>query len=381
MNSSSKNQKTAKPKPKKQAKARKAAKAPRAITSIDPCPVANSYRVKSDNPKIVTSDGKVRVTHRELISEIQGANSTAFVTSVNVPIQPGSSAYPWLSMIANNYEQWVLIDMVYEFIPRSSTLERGTIKLIPEYDANDSGPLNATDASSYHNMTENSVWRPNSCQIDARAAMQPSKRKYTRTRRLFNVDVKLYDGGRFFLCQSGVDTADIIGDLWCDYVIDLYVPQVPTKSPPESQTMSYLYNSGVQSIPASTTTRLRWTNTGTNALGVTLTNSQTVINLLPGFYLLQWDIQMNVSIPGSAIFAIIPTAVSSGLTAEFLSNLEFTDDGSGNGARYLNDHGQCFIQANETGVNQFSLNIVAPAYAGFAANVAEVHLSILAVGN
>jgi len=187
-------------------------------------------------PQIVNSinKGSTIVRHREFIGNIQ--SSVAFSVQSYL-IQPGlASTFPWLSQMANSYEQYRLRGVLFEFVSTSSdallsaatSTALGSVIMMTDYDVADEAPtskrqmLNAEFACS--TKPSLTAIHPIECARDLSA----QDILYTRGSIAVpaNFDQRLYDFARFNIATEGMQVAGgVLGELWVTYEIELIKPQ------------------------------------------------------------------------------------------------------------------------------------------------------------
>lgn len=187
-------------------------------------------------PQIVNSinDGGVIIRHREFIADIP---STSAFTVQSFLIQPGiSDCFPWLSQIANSFEQYKLRGMIFEFkstssdavLSTSTSSSLGSVSMMTDYDVADPVPttkrqmLNAEFSSS--NKPSCSFIHP----IECKRTQTPVDMLYTRGSLVIppGFDQRLYDFARFNIATEGMQgVVGNVGELWVTYEIELFKPQ------------------------------------------------------------------------------------------------------------------------------------------------------------
>lgn len=180
------------------------------------------------------SAGNSRVTmisHREFITDIRG--STEF-TKQDFRINPAiASSFPWLSSIAQNYEQYVVQGMLFEFKTTSATAVSstntalGTVVMATQYNSLAPPFLNKQQMENYEfaqsACPSQSIIHPIEC--DPRE---------TQCGGIFNMynpndtsgDTRLYDIGRFTIATVGMQAAATVGELWVTYKVALLKPRL-----------------------------------------------------------------------------------------------------------------------------------------------------------
>ena len=174
------------------------------------------------------SDGSVVITHREYITDIL---STTDFNLLSFPINPSLPAsFPWLSRIAQNYEQYSFDGLIFEFKSGSSDALNSTntalgyVVLATEYNSL------APDYTNKLQM-ENAIFacstKPSLSVIHAiecAPAQSPLNILYTRTgfENIGASDLRFYDLGRFNIATIGMQAIGAnIGELWCSYKVVL----------------------------------------------------------------------------------------------------------------------------------------------------------------
>jgi len=200
-------------------------------------PVAFSNRQTQSQASIISKGGSTVIRHKEFVVNILGQptftavpNGNGIGGAFNFPIQPGSPImFPWLSTIAQNFEQYRFRKLVARYVPRCGTGTQGSILLVPDYDAADPAPPNEQAASNNQDMSEDVCWRSLECHLDI-SRMFPAKDqfKYVRTGSPgVNQDVKTYDGGNLWLFTSDAAANNtVFGKLWVEYEVEFKTPQV-----------------------------------------------------------------------------------------------------------------------------------------------------------
>lgn len=186
-------------------------------------------------PQIVNSvdTGSFIVRHREYIGDI---TATQDFTCRTYPINPGlSQTFPWLSTIANSFEQYRLRGVIFEFQSTSSdallsaatSTALGSVAMSTDYDVADEPPtskrqmLNSMFASS--KKPSETFIHP----IECKKALSSMNILYTRGAVVpSGFDARLYDFGRFNIATEGMQASNgVLGELWVTYEIELFKQQ------------------------------------------------------------------------------------------------------------------------------------------------------------
>lgn len=190
-------------------------------TAITAAPTAFSRRM-AFGPSNGRSASMRSVSKTEFITGVNG--SVAFET-LSLNINPGmANVFPWLSNIAKDWQQYRFKRFQARFITRSSTSERGTVILSPEYSISEGPPTNEQDALDTQDAVEDVVWKELVCQLDPSAMNGIGPRKLIRQGNVPG-DLTLYDSAILTVATVGQVAPSVVGRLYFDYEIDFYVPQ------------------------------------------------------------------------------------------------------------------------------------------------------------
>lgn len=184
------------------------------------------------NPPKFSSHGKrgTRIIEREYLGDvITGAAGVFTNTSYNInPTDP--TTFPWLSNIANLYEQWEPNGIVFEFVTTSSEFNGasqalGAVIMATDYDPTD--PSYSTkqtmENSDYACSTKPSTSLVHGIECDP--AERPLKLLYTNTSSVERTDSL----GKFQIATAGVSVANVtLGELWISYDVTLFKKQIST---------------------------------------------------------------------------------------------------------------------------------------------------------
>lgn len=163
-----------------------------------------------------------RLQNSELVSSISG--SVAF-TANRFVVNPGLPAtFPWLSGIAQEWQQYHFHKLCFRYVTRASTATVGSVILSPDYNPIDLSPTTEQQASNTQDAVEDSVWREINCVLDPRAMFPIGPRKQIRAGNVPG-DLASYDACRFYVCTVEEADSSAIGKLWVDYDVELFVPQ------------------------------------------------------------------------------------------------------------------------------------------------------------
>jgi hypothetical protein len=182
--------------------------------------------------------GALLITHREYVGDIFApeAASVSDFTVQSFPLNPGlEQTFPWLSQIAQNYEEYEMKQLVFEFVStvqdiNSSNGQVGTIITATQYnpsrpDFADKPAMAAYAHSVSGKSTDNQT---HGVECDPKK-LSGSEGKYVRANPvMFGEDLKTYDHGRFQLATHNIPSAmasGTLGELYVQYTICLRKPK------------------------------------------------------------------------------------------------------------------------------------------------------------
>jgi len=189
----------------------------RQITRIAPALVTSS------RPR---SDGRITVSHRELIAEVKSfTDFTARMWSIN----PGlADTFPWLAGIARNYDCYQFRSLSFEFSTMKSTTSTGSVMMAVDYDAADAVPNSKQELLTFHNAVTGALWAPLNYVCDPMDLKKFGPQRFNRADPVATVgDIKTYDIGNLIVASNGCTAAEndtLLGELWVNYVVDLITP-------------------------------------------------------------------------------------------------------------------------------------------------------------
>ncbi len=229
--------------------------------SASAVPVSLGYTETTGRASTIQTRSGIRVSFRELISESLAGN-TAFSITSQIAVNPGLSAsFPWLSVMAQQYEQYKIHSLVYEYVPYVPTTTQGTVVMFMDYSASDPQPSSETQAMNHPGAICAPVWQ--GCKFSARVPdMFPTgPRKYVRDC-LVAGDDKLYDAGTFYLCVDNETSTATIGKLFARYDIEFFTPQLTGGLSSAPQNTTFLTAPGPQTISTGVATNVAFGSLG-----------------------------------------------------------------------------------------------------------------------
>lgn len=179
-------------------------------------------------PYMHSSSESIVFRHREYLGEV--TSSTAFTTT-QYPVNPGLSAtFPYLSTIASCFQEYKFRGLIFEFkstgadaLVNGTNTALGTVGLVAQYRA-DANPL-TTKQEFMNEMWSTDCKTSENCILPIECAPKenPMAVQYIRTGPASG-DVKLYDLCSLTVSTNGSPGANVVGELWCSYEVELFKP-------------------------------------------------------------------------------------------------------------------------------------------------------------
>jgi hypothetical protein len=184
-----------------------------------PVAVARSFKQRGGS---INGRQSTVVTKTEYLGDIAGSSS--FVNT-SYSINPGlPSSFPWLAPVASQYEEYKFRKLTYRYETDSSSTYQGTVILATDYDALDAPFSNKQLALDYKGAAKDVTWKPIRLDLD-RSQANPFSKRYVRSGSVTG-DLKTYDVGLFQIMTQGQSTTATVGELFVDYVIELFGAKV-----------------------------------------------------------------------------------------------------------------------------------------------------------
>lgn len=194
--------------------------------------IVEGVAARDSIPAMHKEDQSIIVRHKEFLGEISG--STTFTVQQSYNINPGlASTFPWLAPIAARFQEYNLRGMVFHYAPTSGTAVSstsaalGSVMIQTSYRAGDNPPTNKQEMLNEYWSTETVPFESTCHPIECSPKENPYNLHYVRTGGLpTGSDQLLYDMGTTYVATSGMQSNNVVGDLWVTYEIELKKPLV-----------------------------------------------------------------------------------------------------------------------------------------------------------
>lgn len=198
-------------------------------TMAGPAPSYNVLTNGNQIPKFETGKQTNIICHREYLGDILGGPGFSLSS---YPLNPGmSKTFPWLSTVAQNYQEFRFHGLIFEF--RSLTTDfvaagaPGAIIMATNYNAD--GPLftNKQEMETSEFAMSAKPTRDLIHGIECAGTQTILPQRYVRSGELaVGRDKQLYDYGNFQIAAKD-NPAMTLGELWVSYCVEFLKPILP----------------------------------------------------------------------------------------------------------------------------------------------------------
>lgn len=254
---------------------------------------------------VITNKGvlkQLRIRHKEMVKDIDIPATSGVLETFE--INPGLEAFfPWLSQIAQRFETYRFNSFKVHYVTSVPTSTSGTLAICPDYDAADDNSLATKKELMAFEDSTRGAWWSNFTMTSTPANLRKKVTHFIRGQALAsNLDIKTYDVMQLHLHKSGA-VAEVGGELWVEYDITLYTPQMKHEAEALQQT-------GAESdFTVDSTDTLAVLSDITNKLNAYFGNSPTYGNYFgvetPGCYQVSVDSDIDETMnamPGTPTF-------------------------------------------------------------------------------
>lgn len=183
-------------------------------------------------PEFSTGERVTHIKHKEFIGDL---GSTVNFNLSQYEINPANPIlFPWLSGIAQNFEQWVCQGMIFQFKTTSATAVAstntalGTVIMATQYNSYAPPFINKIQMENYEfaqsTVPCESIMHPIEC--DPKQTMCNGLFFVNNDGYSANADKRLYNIGTFNVATTGSQAASVVGELWVTYDICFLKPKL-----------------------------------------------------------------------------------------------------------------------------------------------------------
>jgi len=284
-------------------------------------------------PSGMTTKGPKTFTFSEdeYIQDVRGSDGFQIA---RFALNPGQSAtFPWLSTIAKQFEKWRFHHLEFYYKPLVSGFATGgttgKIMMSADFDATDPTPGTKQQVEDTYPHSDCMPYEQ-TCLILSPFEMTGPDRKFVRPGPVpAGADIRLYDGGAFFLSTQGNSGVDAnCGELRVRYSVELSVPVLEQLQTPPPITQMSVFTADSSNWPNAVSKNINnWlVHDGLNPLKINIVDDNQLVFPL-GNYLITTTWQFEVSETGVAITDISTTSTASEL--DYVAYQGFTGGTSG----------------------------------------------------
>jgi hypothetical protein len=161
--------------------------------------------------------------------------------------------FPWLSKVAQGFEEYEFKGLVFHYVPTSGTAISGTnpalgsVMMQTSYRASGTAPTGKNELLNEYWAGESVPSEPFCHPIECDPKENPFNVKYVRsTDPPVSDSILLYDVGTTYLASSGMNASNpTVGDLWVTYEVVLKKPVVRSNVNATRYSMTYFGSSAI----------------------------------------------------------------------------------------------------------------------------------------
>lgn len=181
-------------------------------------------------PEMIDKKASNIIRHREYLGDL--LSTTEPFVNMTFDLNPGvKKTFPWLSFIANNYEQWkalgILVEIVTEASDYTDAVGLGFVCMATQYNTQ-SEPFTDKTSMLNHDMAVSSKPSVNLVHpIECKPSENVLDELYTRAgEEPAGSDKRFYDLGRLNIAVGGQTADDVkIGEVWITYDMAFLTPK------------------------------------------------------------------------------------------------------------------------------------------------------------
>lgn len=251
------------------------------VTGFGDYNVSSNTMMGMEPPEVINSpgSGSVIIRHREYLGDIEASE---VFTNHTYTINPGDDqTFPWLSQIAQSFEQYRVRGMLFYFnsmsspnvLAASATTALGTVIMATQYDVEDPPFASKMEMENYIYANSRVPYKSFIHPIECARGQTTLTELYIRDSQVNSgdTDARFYDLGKFNIATVGQQAAaGVIGELWVTYEIELFKPKLTAAPAVETRlTDNWVALTGItNSVPCGTDNTLEaGSNLGTSYSG------------------------------------------------------------------------------------------------------------------
>lgn len=210
----------------------------------------------------------VSVSRLEYIGDVIGSTA-AFSLQASYKVNPGQAlTFPWLYRNAQNFDMYKFRRLKFIYMGKTSTANTGEVNLVFDPDPTDSAPASDAEALQYQARLSSPVWVDEAC-LDIPSSDLQRLPKFLVRESVVASELTTFDVGALHLIVGGNVAAVKVGQLWVDYEVDLYAPQIISTGFAPLKFSSQFTITAQQNLVSGAATTLNFSTAVFNPLGLT----------------------------------------------------------------------------------------------------------------
>lgn len=194
---------------------------------MDASAAAGAIDMGQNVPEFMPKNRYTEVCHSEYIQDI--SSSTSFTNTV-FPINPGIAAtFPWLSQVAQNFEEYKFEQLVFYYKTtsalalNSTNTALGVVVGATNYNVTQPAFTSKQQMESYEYAKSAPPAVSQTFPVECNRSDNVMDHMFIRSGSLgANQDIRLNDFGNFQIATTGSQAAAVTGELWVSYRVKLY---------------------------------------------------------------------------------------------------------------------------------------------------------------
>lgn len=200
---------------------------------VKKAPVARGVTMKASRVSMSGIGNVVRVVHREFVGTVTNGATTGYALTPLSAATPGydinpasAQLFPWLANLSINFERYCFKSLRFKFVPSQASTTAGRFYAAVDYDYDDPVATSKSQLMGNRTAMEMPVWMegelvclPNELHRDV-----PVKYVNLAGRSNYVEPRTTYCG--YLMCAFDTPTANLLYDLWAEYVVELHLPVV-----------------------------------------------------------------------------------------------------------------------------------------------------------
>jgi len=220
------------------------------------------------------TDQPARIMHHELIATVLAANPAVNGTYVVNARNPVS--FPWLSVLAANYDMYHFVKLSYAYEPSCSTTTTGNLVMAFDYDVlDDNSATTSSLLSAYAGAVTGQLYANMTCSFSPSNTVISAHKYFCKS--ATTTKDRLADMATFiYRAETTATVGTVLGRIYADYVVDLFNPELNQANLSASSMVANLGTATTSTATASNKSPLGSTMGALEMLEQVIGNDQTV---------------------------------------------------------------------------------------------------------